>query len=1284
MNYSRFISVALALLSMSLCSQTALAIDLSGTWAVRVDPDDKGEKANWFDQIGGSEISLPGSLADAGIGKPLDLEPKLTKEVFHHLHPRASYIGAAWYSRTFEIDESWSGKDANLLFERVLWDSTVWLNGKEVGSKNSLSTPHRYSVGPYLQPGNNLLVVRVDNRLQVDIGTIGHAYTNETQTIWNGILGKIELNRVPKTQLSIKTNPLRVVSPAKGRLEVTVESLSNDRPQKITWSKSVSNSGDVLVGISDDKLMKWSEFDPALYEVTASFANATDGTRTTSTLTTGFRSVQTKGRRLLVNGNPAFMRGTLECCIFPKTGYPPMQTGESTTYGWDKVFSTLKQYGLNHLRFHSWCPPEAAFESADRHGVYLQVELPNWTFKMGQLPKVDEYLLDEGERILREYAHHPSFVFFSLGNELTGDYAHLDKMIAQLRSFAPHVLYTSTSYSFSKRGEVPGPQDDYFISQKTATGWVRGQGFLNQTKPTTDSDYSPGLECLDVPLITHEVGQYNVYPNLKELPKYDGNLRALNFEAIRADLTKKGRLDDAPKYTRGSGKLAAILYKEDIERALRTEGLSGIQLLDLHDFPGQSTATVGLLDAFWDSKELLTPAEFRRFCSPIVPLTRMPKRTWRGQERFSATIEVANFGDEPLANATVDWTIHNAAGKTLAQGSIDKVNIPLGNGHQIGNVEFDLGSVSKPSELHLAVRVRPDHTAANDAASQVYLNDWNFWVYPSGKAVPTDDVVVIRQYGKRLFDALADGKKVLFLPDREEIREPLDGRFIPVFWSPLHFPNQPGSLGTVIDDAHPVFDQFPTASHTDWQWWELLATSTSVNADELGPGFQPIMQFIDKYNRNSLPAILWETQVGDGSLMVCTLDLESDPQNRIAAAQLKHSILGYLQSDRFAPRSEMTPGQVAKLFQSRPYQIRLEHGTSHPDYPLSNLSDNDSKTIWHNDWRSAANKYPYSIVFDFSQPMSVMGMNYVARQDSTRGKIDGYRVSVSEDGKRWSNVIEGKQPPSKIRFDETKPIKSIRFEALSEVSQAQNSAIAELAPVFADGTVGVDELGLIPSFNQDADEETQPSDPFASLKKEMQIHWPKNRLIRFVFHGHSVPAGYGRAGEVSRYDSYPMQFHRKLCETYNYATIDLAITAIGGENAVRGNARFESDVLSLRPDVVFIDYSLNDRAVGLKATETAWRSMIEKCQAAGVPVVLLTPTPDSHENILDETTILAQHAEQVRKLAREYDLTLVDSYAAFRKLVDDGENIDDYLSQPNHPNKAGNRVVAELIGPWFW
>jgi len=1030
------------------------AVDLSGSWNVRLDPNDVGEKEKWFDVVKGVQVELPGTTTEAGIGDPLALEPALTKEVFHHLYQPFRYVGSAWYTRTFTVDDDWQNDDAVLLLERVIWESTVWLNGNKIGSQDSLSTPHRHAIGEFLKPGENTIAIRVDNRPKVDIGVLGHAYTDETQTIWNGIIGKIEIVSANALCLEIKTNPLRVVVPEAGMLEVKIESLKPNTAEIPLWSTEVDGAGEVTVDVASDDVERWSEFDPALYRITSRFRGKTGKQDQRKTIVTGFRSVETDGRKLIINGKPSFMRGTLECCIFPKTGYPPT-SGEPGT-GWDKVFQTLKDYGLNHLRFHSWCPPEAAFAAADQHGVYLQIELPNWTFKMGQLPAVDEYLLKEGERIIREYAHHPSFVFFSMGNELTGDVKHLDKMIKHYRKLAPKLLYTSTSYAFSPRGEFPGPEDDFFISQKTKTGWVRGQGFLNQTSPTTDSDYATGLQCLRIPLITHEVGQYNVYPNLAELAKYDGNLRALNFEAIKQDLQQKGRLDEAASYTLNSGLLAAVLYKEDIERALRTAGLSGIQLLDLHDFPGQSTATVGLLDAFWDSKGIITPEEFRKFSAPVVPLVRLPKRAWNGDETLTANVEVANFSGQPIVATEIEWKIEDAAGVALAQGTFDGVDIPLGNGNSLGEIEFPLTEIEAASSLRLTVSVGAGR----------YVNDWKFWVYPDTQPPGKGDVVIIRSFGKKLFDALANGRRVLFLPSREEIANPLDGRFIPVFWSPLHFENQPGSLGTVIDSEHPIFAAFPTSTHTDWQWWELLATSTSVNGDELGKQFEPIMQFIDKYNRNSLPAILWEANVGPGSLVVCSLDIESEPEERIVAAQLKRSILSYMNSSQFVPAQTLTAKQLSNLFRSRPYSVMLEKGTSHPGYPLANLQDGDNDSIWHSDWRTPTNEHPYSIRFDMTEPMIVEGLDYQPRRGNSNGRVVGYRVSISEDGTSWQSVMEGENPPQQIRFPEPRKTSHIRFEALSEMGSAANAAIAELAPRFADETTDVDELGLIEGFNQ--------------------------------------------------------------------------------------------------------------------------------------------------------------------------------------------------------------------------
>ena len=211
----------------------------------------------------------------------------------------------------------------------------------------------------------------------------------------------------------------------------------------------------------------------------------------------------------------------------------------------------------------------------------------------------------------------------------------------------------------------------------------------------------------------------------------------------------------------------------------------------------------------------------------------------------------------------------------------------------------------------------------------------------------------------------------------------------------------------------------------------------------------------------------------------------------------------------------------------------------------------------------------------------------------------------------------------------------------------------------------------------------KPNPAFAELVAELQRKWPKNRSIRFVFHGHSVPAGYFKTPVIQRFDSYPMIFQQELCKAFPTAVIDVSVTAIGGENSQAGEARFQSDVLTLKPDVVFIDYSLNDRRIGLKVAEDSWRKMIQSCIAAKKKVVLLTPTPDSGEDITDVDSRLAQHARQVRKLGEEFDVPVIDSYAAFRKAVEAGNDVKSYLSQSNHPNRKGHLIVSELLVSLF-
>ncbi len=834
-----------------------------------------------------------------------------------YLQQRFSYIGPAWYRREVEIPKSWMNQDVQLVLERVIWKSQVWVNGQYIGERNSLTTPHRYGIGPALKPGPNEIVICVDNSRQLAIGD-PHAYTEHTQTLWNGVIGNISL--VARDKVRIDGLALRP-NLARDGVEVTVQTHNGSgretnarltiqaAPENFHGKKIPTMTFQISLppGDGEQKFFYsmgtnfelWSEFNPKFYRMQATLDGESFHSETADAF--GMREFKSDGRHFTINGQPTFLRGTVNCCEFPRTGYPDM-TGEQ----WQKIFSTVKAYGLNHVRFHTWCPPEIAFETADRMGIYLEVELPNWCFKIGKDKSVTEFFQNEGDRMIHEYGNHPSWVMLTMGNELKGDYAVLDGLENHFRTLDPQLLCASTTYpSSAARGFQPESADDYYISQHTKNGRARGQGFFEDTVPNTETNYAYAISCVPVPFVSHEVGQYCVYPNLAELPKYDGVLRSTAMEAIQADLKAKGRLAEAPAYVRDSGKLAVLLYKEEIERALRTTNQAGFQLLQLNDFPGQGTSTVGLLDAFWDSKGLITSEEFQEFCSPVVPLLLMSKRVYQNDETFDAGIEIANFRNAPMTNTLIVWTIYDGK-KKIGTGSFQTPLIAQGQNEEIGRIHLPLSTLVQAAKIKVAVKVSGTSIA----------NDWDVWVYPKNEpAEKTNGIEIFRTANAEFFQALNDGKRVLFLPTRENVKAPLAAQFTASFWNPVMFPNQPGSMGAMIDAKHPVFADFPTEDWTDWQWWELTHGSFSVDLDAIHNKVEMPFRFVDKFNRNALTAAIFEARVGNGQLLVCTLDISNHLDSRITARQLRRSILNYMASDKFQPRDELSPADLKHLFQ---------------------------------------------------------------------------------------------------------------------------------------------------------------------------------------------------------------------------------------------------------------------------------------------------------------------------------------------------------------------------------
>ena len=562
-------------------------LSLAGEWDVAFDTNLDAGAHRWLSNKYPYKMTLPGTTDEAGLGDSLTMKPSLDREALYQLARKHRYIGTVWYRRTVNIPANWQGKQIELMLERVLWQSRVYVDGNEANlqQQESLTTPHRYNLTSLLTPGTHTLLLRVNNKRQYEIShnTLAHAYTDGTQTIWNGAIGKLALIAHEPVFIShlrtetTKTNTVNVQvelqnktgKATSGMLQLTARVNGKDLPAAKQTVRV--DSGQQRVEMAYDlgrDIQLWDEFSPSIYHLTADFVADNTKTKSSYKTTFGVRQLTSEKSLLHINGRRLFLRGTLECAIFPLTGHPPTDRA-----GWEKVVGTARQYGLNHIRFHSWCPPEAAFDVADSLGFYLQIELPLWSLQVGEDPKADQFIRHEAARMSREYGNHPSFCFWSMGNELEGRFSFLTDLMTHLQQTDKRHLYTTTSYSFQPpHGNWPEPADDYFITQQTKLGWVRGQGVFNQQSPAFTDDYSASIVGMPVPLVTHEVGQYAVFPNMAEISKYTGVLEPISLISIRNDLQKKGLLPLADKYLKASGKLAAILYKEELERLLRTHG----------------------------------------------------------------------------------------------------------------------------------------------------------------------------------------------------------------------------------------------------------------------------------------------------------------------------------------------------------------------------------------------------------------------------------------------------------------------------------------------------------------------------------------------------------------------------------------------------------------------------------------------------------------------------------------------------------------------------------------
>jgi hypothetical protein len=454
-------------------------------------------------------------------------------------------------------------------------------------------------------------------------------------------------------------------------------------------------------------------------------------------------------------------------------------------------------------------------------------------------------------------------------------------------------------------------ENDYHnIPEPRLHRWGEGvNSRINARPPETRSDYADYVARLQKPIVSHEIGQWCVYPNFAEIEKYTGLLKPKNFEIFHDFLVANHMGDQAHDFLMASGKLQALCYKEEIEAALRTPGFAGFQLLDLHDFPGQGTALIGVLDPFWDEKGYITATEFNRFCGPVVPLALLDKRYWATDETFIADVRIANFSAASLDNARLDWRLLGEGGSVVDQGRLSLGDVAVGNDNSFGPIHASLNAASPASKLRLIVGVEAD----NERRAE---NDWDLWVFaPDVETQVTDDILVVDTLNESARARLAAGGKVLLLPDPQTVNAPSQIGFSPAFWNTAWTSGQtPHTLGLLCDPDHPLFANFPTESHSNWQWWELIQGSAAMVMDGFPPELRPLIQPIDTWFEARRLGLFFEAQVGSGKLAVCTLNLAGDLSRRPVARQMWVSLMGYMKSGDFAPAVEVEIEVIGDLF----------------------------------------------------------------------------------------------------------------------------------------------------------------------------------------------------------------------------------------------------------------------------------------------------------------------------------------------------------------------------------
>ena len=969
----RVLSFFIVLLLINTIAPAQEIINLAGEWTIKMDPENKGINEGWYKNTAFNNIlRLPGCIQEQGYGNIPDMETKWWKEETLYewfqsspwlkeyqsadnfktqawLIPDRHYLGAAWYAIEVDIPETWEGKHLTLFLERCHWETKLWIDSDYVGTDNSLATPHIYNLSA-VKPGKHTIVLRVDNSEIIDLGKMPHSVSEQTAGTWNGIVGKLELRaespvwienfqvypNIENNSVNVKGNIVSLNPQNQGKWKITVDVTgynngNNHTPKSIlvegVLQEAMNTPFDFEYNMGEDVKL-WDEFDPNLYKMKLTLHSEKDGDKYNNTkeVRFGMRNFKRVGRQFAVNDITTFLRGNTDCAVTPKTGYAPMDV-ES----WRKIWKSYKDFGLNMARFHSWCPPNAAFVAADEIGIYLAPEVGEWTYIAKQ--EQFDFLSEEALKILNTYGNCASFIQMGLGNESSGKKEFFYELVNQWKKNDSRHLYTIKANSSGNPDNI-----DYEVARgvgkpllklRYQAGWPPApmNTEFHRNAPQTNIDWNQGVSSRETPLIQHETAQICAYPDLmNEISKYDGYLNPTYLEIAIEQLRERGMLDQLPDFVEASGKWQVELTREEFEAAFRTKELAGFHWLSLADFTGQNTAPVGFTDAFYDAKSYVDASKVRQWNAPTVLLARMKKRIFTSKDHFNAKIEVSHYGKEKLL-LEVSAKLKTSDGVILKEWNFTQKKFEQGSAQEIGEISLSLENITAPAKLVLELESKE-----NDL-----FNEWNLWVFPDNKITDIPkSILVVKEWDSRIEKKLKQGKTVLLLPQKGSLKGQLPICFTNYYWTSFgENKGQSSAAGVLINNNNPIFENFPTENHTNWQWWDLLTQCQPMILDSYDTenpwpkDYKPIIQPIDSWKINRKLALVAEAKVGNGKLIICSIDIEKELDKRPAAKQFRKGLIEYILSDSFNPETEVSVEMIRELFLIK----KIEKGKSDINLP---------------------------------------------------------------------------------------------------------------------------------------------------------------------------------------------------------------------------------------------------------------------------------------------------------------------------------------------------------------